>query len=594
MAQETPDKESRRYSLVGKYRVVAHIATGGMGAVYKALDPDTGREVAIKILPPELAARPDLLERFRREARNCARLRHDNIVSLVEFGEAGGTHFLVMEFIEGIDLFHHIERCRLLDAAVAVDIFIQVVHALDHAYQQGIVHRDIKPSNVLLTEVDGRLVAKLTDLGLSREANDEEFKVTRDGSTVGTVDYMSPEQARDSRAADIRSDLYSLGCTLFHMLTGAPPFGQGSLTERIFAHAEAEPPDPRQYNPGVPEWLVEVLRRLMAKKPAQRYQTPAELLEELESHAAFVPEPRSAADPDGDTHDPAILSQETSVSLPVVEGGPGPESRRADEPEAPPPPRVSPVPRAAASPVPRPPKPAAAPPPARPPVVVDKPVLPPPSSEHLRIAAGQFVRANEVVASENYEYGIPLLLTCCRLDPSNLAYRQALRQAQRALARRHGRARWLTWLKTLRPRLKMRAAVRAGDHLKVLDHGEQVLTQDPEDRGAQLAMAEAAQGLGLFTVAVWVLDQARAKDTRDHRIHRALARVLEKQGDYAQAISILEDVVKALPHDGDARQKLKDLSARDTIARARYAGSREGRRSSSKRSGRNREAPTSE
>src|SRR5262245_37841437 len=222
MARETSDKDSGRYSLVGKYQVVGHIATGGMGAVYRALDPDTGAEVALKILAPEMAARPDLLERFRREARHGTRLRHENIVTLYEFGEAGGTNFLVMEYVEGIDLFHYIERCRMLDPAEAVDILTQVVHALDHAFRQNIVHRDIKPSNILLTEVDGRLVAKLTDLGLAREAGDEEFKVTRDGSTVGTVDYMSPEQARDSRATDTRSDLYSLGCTLFHMLTGSP------------------------------------------------------------------------------------------------------------------------------------------------------------------------------------------------------------------------------------------------------------------------------------------------------------------------------------------------------------------------------------
>src|SRR5262249_43529510 len=206
----------------------------------------------------------------------------------------------------------------MLDPAVAVDILTQMVKALDHAQKHNIVHRDIKPSNILLTEAEGgRLVAKLTDLGLSREHSDDDFRVTRAGSTVGTVDYMSPEQARDSAAADTRSDLYSLGCTLYHMLTGSPPFAQGSLTERLFAHLEDEAADPRQFNPKVPEWLVAVLRRMMAKKPVQRYQTPAELLEDLARQPPLdktTPAPRPRKD--NNKEDAAILMQETSVTLP--------------------------------------------------------------------------------------------------------------------------------------------------------------------------------------------------------------------------------------------------------------------------------------
>src|SRR5262249_36278209 len=151
-------------------------------------------------------------------------------------------------------------------------ILIQATRALAHAHEQGIIHRDIKPSNLMITQKEGRLLVKLTDLGLAREANDEEFRITRDGSTVGTIDYMPPEQARDSASADIRSDIYSLGCTFFHMLAGNCPFPQGSLTERIYKHIEAEVPDIRGINPEVPPGLAAVLKRMLEKKPEQRYQ----------------------------------------------------------------------------------------------------------------------------------------------------------------------------------------------------------------------------------------------------------------------------------------------------------------------------------
>jgi serine/threonine-protein kinase len=152
---------------------------------------------------------------------------------------------------------------------------------MQHAYLQGIVHRDIKPSNFLVTRKNDRLVVKMTDLGLSREAKPEETRVTKDGTTVGTIDYMAPEQARDSSRADTRSDIYSLGCTLYHMLAGQPPFSKGGLTERLYAHIQDEPPDIQQFNPHVSEGLMAVLRRMLAKQPADRYQTPAELVKEL-------------------------------------------------------------------------------------------------------------------------------------------------------------------------------------------------------------------------------------------------------------------------------------------------------------------------
>jgi eukaryotic-like serine/threonine-protein kinase len=258
-----------------------HLATGGMGAVYKAYDTEAKRDVALKVLTPEMAAKPIMIERFRREARHAGKLRHENIVELYEFGESDGRFYIAMEFVEGLDLHEYIERKGLLEPEEALRIITQAAKALDHAHRQGIVHRDVKPSNFLVTSLKGRLVVKMTDLGLSREANADEFRVTRAGTTVGTVDYISPEQARDSGAADIRSDLYSLGCTWYHLLAGKAPFSEGGLAERLHKHLNIEPPDVRLFNPRASKATAAVLRRLLAKRPVDRYQTPADLLKDL-------------------------------------------------------------------------------------------------------------------------------------------------------------------------------------------------------------------------------------------------------------------------------------------------------------------------
>ncbi|MFL5243178.1 MAG: protein kinase domain-containing protein [Gemmataceae bacterium] len=288
MSPEGSPKRSPRGQRFGKYEILAHIATGGMGAVYKARDTELGRDVALKILPPNMAAKPIMLERFKREAINAARLRHENIVTLYDWGKVKDTYFLALEFVEGIDLGEYINRKGRLDPEEARLIGIQAAHALNHAFQNGLVHRDIKPSNFLIARPNGSLVVKLTDMGLSRATDDEDFRVTRAGTTVGTVDYMSPEQARDSGAADIRSDLYSLGCTLFHMLTGQPPFPEGSLTERLYKHCESDPPNLLEINPHVSPSLCVILERLLAKRPEDRYATPEDLIEDL-VHLETIP-----------------------------------------------------------------------------------------------------------------------------------------------------------------------------------------------------------------------------------------------------------------------------------------------------------------
>jgi eukaryotic-like serine/threonine-protein kinase len=276
-------ERSRR---IGKYEVVKHIATGGMGAVYRAVDTELDRPVALKVLNPEIAAKQNMLDRFKREARAAARLRHENIVAIYDVGEIAGTHYLALEFVDGVDLHEYICKKGKLPPEEARQIVIQAARALEHAHKQGIVHRDIKPANFLIAKQNERLLVKMTDLGLARtksESMEEEYRLTRDGTTVGTIDYMSPEQSRSSSAADIRSDIYSLGCTFYHMLAGRGLFCEGSLPERITKHAEVEPPDIRDVNAAVPEGLVVILGKMLAKKPADRYQTPAELLEDLEN-----------------------------------------------------------------------------------------------------------------------------------------------------------------------------------------------------------------------------------------------------------------------------------------------------------------------
>lgn len=274
-----PSQPVTELKKLGKYQIEKRIGAGGMGTVYLARDTQLKRIVALKVLPQDKAQNPTLVKRFKAEAQAAAQLRHNNIVGVYDTGEDDGYLFIAMEYVEGQDLFELVQKRGIIPVKRSIEIIKQVAAALQHAFEQNIVHRDIKPSNLLIRR-DG--VVKLTDLGLARSIDDTlETNITRAGTTVGTVDYMSPEQARNSKAADIRSDLYSLGCTWYQMLTGEPPFPEGSMTNKLQAHAIKPAPDPRDKNPNVPEGLTAVIQRMMAKKPEDRYQTPADLLEDL-------------------------------------------------------------------------------------------------------------------------------------------------------------------------------------------------------------------------------------------------------------------------------------------------------------------------
>jgi len=265
---------------IGRYRVLRKLGAGGMGVVYLAEDPALHRTVALKVLVKTANTPPNLIRRFSAEAQTSAKLRHPNIVTVFDSGDADGHLFLALEYIDGPDLEKVIRKQGKVQPERSVELVRQIARALDHAHALGIVHRDIKPSNILLRR-DG--TATLTDLGLARAIDETAASgITRAGFTVGTVDYMSPEQARSSKAADVRSDLYSLGCTWYHMITGQVPFNDGDLTNKLRAHAHTPAPDPRAIVSEIPAGVSAVLQRLMAKKPDDRYQTPAELLADLD------------------------------------------------------------------------------------------------------------------------------------------------------------------------------------------------------------------------------------------------------------------------------------------------------------------------
>jgi serine/threonine protein kinase len=266
--------------VVGPYVLVERLGKGGMGQVFKARHQLMNRLVALKIIRAECLANAEAALRFQREIELVAQLSHPNIVTAYDAAQADGRHFLVMEYVEGTDLHHLVEREGPLAAARAAGYIGQAALGLQHAHERGLVHRDIKPSNLLIAVREERV--KILDLGLARTAAQSgsltsHSQLTRLGTLVGTPEYMAPEQILDPRRADIRSDLYSLGCTLHFALTARSPFAGGTLTETLIRQQRDDPPDLEALRPDVPAALAMVLRQMLAKRPEDRYQTPAEV-----------------------------------------------------------------------------------------------------------------------------------------------------------------------------------------------------------------------------------------------------------------------------------------------------------------------------
>jgi serine/threonine protein kinase len=531
---------------IGKYEVVKHIATGGMGKVYKARDVELGRVVALKVLSSEVGDHPNVVERFRREARHAARLRHKNIVALFEFGQADGVWYLSMEFVKGVDLETYVVRHGTLGPEEGRRFLKHAARALDHAHRMGIIHRDIKPANFLLTREEGRPIVKLTDFGLAQAQDENQFRLTRHGSTVGTVDYLSPEQAWDSSAADIRSDIYSLGCTCYHLLAGQPPFPEGGLGERIYKHMQVEPPDLRLLNPQVSDALWAVLLKMLAKRPEDRFQTPAELLEALEAakRGISVGQPEGASGPLAPPPAPPTPPRPTPLSVPARPAKaetttPGPD--RASAPSLP----VLPS-------------------------DADAGALLGISDEQLRFAARQFDRACQARDGNSGEYALELLLNCCQLDPTNLFYRQTLRVLSQSL-RAQGRTRHRPGaLANLATWARFKAARHRRDSLKILAYGELILLRNPSNVGTQVEMAVAAEELGLISVAVWMLEQAREQEPENAAVLRPLAGLYERLNHFSRAIALWTLIRKVAPTDVEAPRKINALAASETIARGGY------------------------
>lgn len=265
---------------LGKYKLLNHIGTGGMGSVYLAEHLVMRHRVAVKLLPNHLATQTSYLERFHQEARASAQLNHPNMVRAFDVDHDGNIHYLVMEYVDGADLQAVVSRHGPLPYRTAADYARQAAEGLAYAHGAGLIHRDIKPANLL---VDKTGTVKILDMGLARFTDESQGSLTMayDQKMIGTVDYLSPEQALDSHKVDVRVDIYSLGCTLYFMLTGDAPFPQGTIPQRLMQHQSAEPADIRIVRPDAPEELIQICRKMMAKSALDRYQTANEVAEAL-------------------------------------------------------------------------------------------------------------------------------------------------------------------------------------------------------------------------------------------------------------------------------------------------------------------------
>src|SRR3954451_24475156 len=259
----------------GRYDLQGKLGAGGMATVWCALDESLGRKVAIKVLAERYAEDEQFVERFRREAQSAAGLNHPNIVAIYDRGEADGTYYIAMEYLEGRSLKEEIVEDGPLPPPKAIDYALQILQALRFAHRNGVVHRDIKPHNIIVGP-DGRL--KVTDFGIARAGASQ---MTEVGSIIGTAQYLSPEQARGQQVRP-PADLYSLGVVLYEMLTGRVPFDGDSAVAIAMKHVSENPRPPSQLNPSIPPALEQVVLPALAKDPALRYQSADEMAADLE------------------------------------------------------------------------------------------------------------------------------------------------------------------------------------------------------------------------------------------------------------------------------------------------------------------------
>ena len=262
---------------LGDFTIERLLGRGGMGEVYLARQKSLGRQVALKVLRPDLVANPTTVARFKTEARAAARISHPNIVHIYAFDSVGDVRFIAMEYAPGINLREYLSKHGKLPLSVAMPIMLQTARAVGAAADRGLVHRDIKPENILLTK---NQLIKVADFGLCHDQEDHS-NLTKPGTTMGTPLYMSPEQCQ-GKALDHRSDFYSLGVTYFHMLAGEPPFQSDLPLALALKHINEPPPDLGLARPDLPPELIATVMRLLSKSPADRHQNAAELIDDLE------------------------------------------------------------------------------------------------------------------------------------------------------------------------------------------------------------------------------------------------------------------------------------------------------------------------
>ena len=262
-----------------EYEILDRVGAGAMGTVFKARHGKLGRIVALKVLRPSLARDKRYVDRLRREARIVAALNHPNIVTGYDLGEEGGYHYFVMEFVDGKTVYDELAVKRTYNEKDALSLIIQIARALEHAHARGFIHRDVKPKNIMITK-DG--MAKLADMGLAREASDAVAAAAEKGRAYGTPYYISPEQIRGIVDVDFRADIYSLGATMYHMVTGKVPFEGPSPSAIMHKHLKESLVPPDHLNSSLSTGLAEVVERMMAKDRAQRYASTTDLLVDLE------------------------------------------------------------------------------------------------------------------------------------------------------------------------------------------------------------------------------------------------------------------------------------------------------------------------
>jgi serine/threonine-protein kinase len=292
--------------LLGQYRILDQIGQGGMGRVFKAVHQTMNRVVALKVLAPLHMKTEKARALFQREVCAAGRLMHPNIVTAYDASCTDGRHYLAMEFVDGPNLEQLVRELGPLPIGMACDLIRQAANGLQYAFEQGMVHRDIKPSNLLVQPgaTGAPAVVKILDFGLARlqypaQVGTREHRtiLTRGNVVMGTPDYLSPEQSRDLHAVDIRSDLYSLGCTFYYLLSGNVPFEGGTSLEKLIRHSSEEAVPVEHFRPELPAAVAAIVRRLMAKDPAERFQTPAELAATLAPFAVAGPSGWSHGEP---------------------------------------------------------------------------------------------------------------------------------------------------------------------------------------------------------------------------------------------------------------------------------------------------------